>query len=305
MMDLRNLETFYYIAKLGTFQAAAKKLFTTQPGISQRISNLEEGLGVSLFNRDKRRVSLTSKGQELLLYAEKMLQLRQDAQVAMDVNNQTMRGTVRLGVSEVLTYTWVPHLIQRLNALYPELVIEVQVGVSPVMETQLRNRQMDLIFTIGSIEDSDYESLPLCQYQMKYIAGLGLDVGPSSVVSLSDLAQLPMITTPPNTTYDDLVQKPFRELATKPLVTCKTLSLNMGLRMLQQNSGFALLTPVVCSQMIRHDELRVLDIQKGVELPVSNYTSLWMKGPDSYIPIRVAKIAQQVAQEESSLGAAH
>lgn len=83
MLDLRNIETFYYITKLGTFQAAVEKLHTTQPAISQRISNLEDSLRVSLFNRDKRRVSLTRESVTLLSYAEKMLQLRQDAQVAI------------------------------------------------------------------------------------------------------------------------------------------------------------------------------------------------------------------------------
>ena len=78
MIDLRNIETFFWVATLGGFRAAAEKLSATQPAISQRIASLESDLGVKLFERDVRGISLTAKGRELLSHAERMLQLRGD-----------------------------------------------------------------------------------------------------------------------------------------------------------------------------------------------------------------------------------
>ena len=78
MADLRSLEAFVWIAHLGGFRAAAEKLHATQPAISQRIALLERELGVRLFDREPRAVTLTVKGRELLPYAEQILQLRSD-----------------------------------------------------------------------------------------------------------------------------------------------------------------------------------------------------------------------------------
>src|SRR5207302_6668515 len=78
MPDLRNLETFVWVARLGGFRLAAEKLNTTQPAISARVATLEQEFGVRLFERKQRRAALTAKGLELLGYAEQMLQLRTD-----------------------------------------------------------------------------------------------------------------------------------------------------------------------------------------------------------------------------------
>ncbi len=81
MIDLRNIETFFWAAALGSLRAASEKLGTTQPAISQRIASLEAALGVRLFERDARGVKLTAKGHELLAHAERMMQARRDMMV--------------------------------------------------------------------------------------------------------------------------------------------------------------------------------------------------------------------------------
>jgi DNA-binding transcriptional LysR family regulator len=75
-MNVRFLEAFVWVSKLGSFKAAADKLFTTQAGISSRIATLEQQFGVRLFERDHRAVTLTYQGSELLPYAERMIELQ-------------------------------------------------------------------------------------------------------------------------------------------------------------------------------------------------------------------------------------
>ena len=72
MIDFRNIETFFWAAALGSLRAASEKLGTTQPAVSQRIASLEAALGVRLFERDVRGVTLTAKGQEMLSHAERI-----------------------------------------------------------------------------------------------------------------------------------------------------------------------------------------------------------------------------------------
>ena len=74
-MNFKRLETFVWVATLGSFRKAAERQYTTQPAISSRIQALEEELGVKLFERDggPGPVALTAKRKELLPYAEKLI----------------------------------------------------------------------------------------------------------------------------------------------------------------------------------------------------------------------------------------
>lgn len=75
MIELRNLETFVWIARLGSFRAAADRLNAAQSTLSARIDKLERQLGVPLFLRSGRRVTLSAKGRQLLDHAEQLLAL--------------------------------------------------------------------------------------------------------------------------------------------------------------------------------------------------------------------------------------
>jgi DNA-binding transcriptional LysR family regulator len=71
MADFKAIETFMWVATLGSFRGAAQKLNTTQPAISQRIAQLEREVGVKLLQRDRRMVLPTPSGRQLMVYAEK------------------------------------------------------------------------------------------------------------------------------------------------------------------------------------------------------------------------------------------
>jgi DNA-binding transcriptional LysR family regulator len=152
MIDLRNLETFVWVAQLGGFRSAADKLNTTQPAISARIALLEDELGVKLFDREQRRATLTAKGFELLGYAERMLQLRADMLRAVS-EKMAMRGIIRLGVAETIVHTWLPRLIERLNAVYPLITLEIDVDITPNLRHALVGHQLDIAFLLGPVSE--------------------------------------------------------------------------------------------------------------------------------------------------------
>src|SRR5262245_58649325 len=100
-VSLPQIETFYWIARLGSFHAASRRLNVTQPTVSVRIRELEQELGCRLFLRAQGRASLTPEGQAALLHAERMLTL------AQEMKNETLpggglRGLLRLGVVETV-----------------------------------------------------------------------------------------------------------------------------------------------------------------------------------------------------------
>ena len=81
-MKLQQLETFFWVVKLGSFAAAATRLHATQSTISMRIRELEKSLGVELFDRSQRSAKLTPKGSELMGYAERLLDMATELEAA-------------------------------------------------------------------------------------------------------------------------------------------------------------------------------------------------------------------------------
>nr|WP_301289104.1 LysR family transcriptional regulator [Natronocella acetinitrilica] len=188
------METFVWIARLGSFRAAAERVYTTQPSVSSRIANLESELGVRLFDRRGRQVSLTAKGRELLDYAERLISLRGDMLQAV-ANRDAIRGSIRLGVAETIVYTWLPRLIERLNVAYPAVNIELDVDISVHLAEKIMSHELDLAFLMGTVNQPDVANLPLCRYPLSWVASPRLDI-PDEPVPLAALSRWPIITYP-------------------------------------------------------------------------------------------------------------
>ncbi len=295
MADLRNLETFVWVAHLGGFRAAAEKLNTTQPAVSQRIALLEAELGVRLFDREPRRVVLTPKGNELLPYAERMTQLRADMlQAARE--KKAMRGMVRLGVAETIVHTWLAQLIERMHAEYPALTLEIEVDTSPFLRERLVSHQLDIAFLLGPVSEPRMKNVALSSYPLAWVASPDLDIGPEPV-PLEVLARWPIITYPRNT-------RPYitiREMMTRsdmPNVRMYgNASLSTIVRMTLDRIGISAIPPVVIQRELAEKRLRLVRAEQ--KLPDLSFTATYPVKPDSYMAEAVAEIARDLALTES------
>ncbi|AKQ53791.1 LysR family transcriptional regulator [Bordetella hinzii] len=296
MIDLRNIETFFWVATLGGFRAAAEKLNATQPAISQRIASLEADLKVRLFERDTRGIRLTAKGQELLSHAERMLQLRHDMQAAAVAKN-VMSGTLRLGVSETLVHTWLPRFMERLHDAYPALMVEIQVDTTTALEAQLASHQIDLAFLLGPLRDERAENLFLCDYPLSWLASPKLKVG-RQPVALKHLAQWPIITYSATTEPHRAVRHALQEAGVKAPRMYGSSALSVIVRMAMDGIGTAVIAPIFLREELNQGELRILQV-KAPDLPPLHYTASWMRGPDSHVPEVVARMAQEIAHADS------
>lgn len=294
MIDLRNIETFFWVATLGGFRAAGERLNATQPAISQRIASLEADLGVRLFDRDARGIKLTGKGRELLSHAERMLQLRRDMQEAAKAQS-IMSGMLRLGVSETIVHTWLPRLMEQLHDSYPALMVEIQVDTTPALKTLLNSRQIDLAFLLGPMEEPRVENLYLCNYPLSWVSSPKLKVG-RQPVSLARLAQFPVITYSANTDPHRAVRHMLLQAGIEAPRMYGSSALSVIVRMALDGLGTAVIAPIILQKELAQGELRILDV-KAPALPPLRYTACWMLGPDSQVPRRVAEAAQQIAQE--------
>lgn len=294
MVDLRNIETFFWVSTLGSFRAAAEKLNTTQPAISQRIALLESDLSVRLFERGARGVTLTAKGQELLSYAERMLQVRLEMMQAAR-EQDTMTGTVRIGVAETIVQTWMPALIEHVHATYPGLVLEIEVDTTNVLRAHLMSRQINVAFLMGPVLDARIENVPLCRYPLAWVASPRLELGPGPL-SLAQVAVHPIITYPSNSSPYIMVRDMLLRAGVPAPRIYGSASLSMIARMTLDRIGVSVITPAFLDKELASGDILALDVAAD-PLPELAFTASWAPGPDSHVAQVIARLAQRIAIE--------
>lgn len=294
MVDFKTLETFMWVATLRSFRGAAEKLNTTQPAVSMRIAQLEDFLGIRLIERDRRRVSPTQKGLELLGYAERLLRLRAEMIDAVG-DSSTMRGLVRLGVSESIVHTWLPTLIERVNAAYPNLELEIEVDISPNLRERLIAKELNLGFLLGPISDPKLQARPLCSFPVGFLCSDKIRFG-KSPVEPEDIVKWPIITFSRNTQPYSHVRELFERRGLRPTIHASA-SLATIVRMALDGIGIAVIPAAIIDNIAFAGRLRILKTRP--ELPKLNFVVSWPATPDSFAAQKVAEIAGKVAREKT------
>lgn len=295
MIDLRNVETFYWAAALGSLRAASEKLGTTQPAISQRIASLETSLGVRLFERAARGVKLTAKGHELLVHAERMIQARNDiVQAAKEKSG--ISGRFHLGVAETIVQTWLPRLIAEVYAAYPALTIDIEVETSDNLQNLLMSRRIGLAFLMGPVLEARVENRPLCSYPLAWVARADADFGPEPV-PLEQIASQPIVTYGSSSAPYRQVRDMLRRSGISSPRMVGSASLSMIVRMVLDGIGTAVITPSFLSNELDNHSLKVVKVNADPLLDL-NFTASWVDGPDAQAARVIARIAEQVASDD-------
>lgn len=169
-MELRHLRYFLTVAEEQSFTKAAEKLFTAQPSLSQQIKDLEQEVGVALFERSARKVILTDEGQAFLIHAKQAMESSKLAvaaarQVAQQKNNQ-----IHIGFLNVAEIKLMPGILAQLKTTIPDLKIHLHSLTCSEQIQGLKNAELDLSFTRYELQHPDYENIHLMSEQIYLVA---------------------------------------------------------------------------------------------------------------------------------------
>lgn len=143
---IRELKTFVCVARRGTFAAAGREVGLTQSAVSAQIKNLEDALGVSLFDRTGRAATLNSAGQRAVLLAEEMLQLF--GRMGSPDSANDFRGSLRIGAISTAQTGILPQALLALRSKAPFIEASLVPGVSLNLLSQVDAGELDLAIMI-------------------------------------------------------------------------------------------------------------------------------------------------------------
>ncbi|WP_235700096.1 LysR family transcriptional regulator [Clostridium senegalense] len=155
-MELRQLNTFITVADLNNFTRAADVLGYTQPTVTSQIQLLESELGVRLFERIKKNISLTYEGKKFLVYAKEIVAMCEEAKNT--VKKQPIpKGVVTIGALESLCTTRLHILLKDFHEKFPDIEIILKTIKSTEYEELLLDNQIDVAFCLDRlIKTSDF-----------------------------------------------------------------------------------------------------------------------------------------------------
>ena len=145
-MDLRHLRYFIAVTEELHFTRAARRLHIAQPPMSRQIRELEQELGVTLFNRTRRQVELTDAGQVFLVKARQVLRAAESAVLETQRAERGETGKLAVGFFEQTAYTMLPPILRAFNQRFPE--VDVQLRWFPVIDQveALEQGEVDIAF---------------------------------------------------------------------------------------------------------------------------------------------------------------
>jgi len=164
-----HLKTLLAIARLGTFQAAAERLNTTQPAISARMRELELQLGATLFQREGRRMALTARGRQLVQDAEPVL-AELDQVLMRAANNSFATGIVRIGTGEIASASCVPGFVRQAQARFPGVTFEIEVDLTARMLESLLGGKSDMVFLAGPLSHPGINTAAIGSLDLVWLA---------------------------------------------------------------------------------------------------------------------------------------
>ncbi|MBO0906098.1 LysR family transcriptional regulator [Jiella sonneratiae] len=191
-ITLAQIEAFHSVARLGTVHEASRQLNLAQPTVSLRLRDLEQALGLQLFERKGRGLQLTQEGREMVEHAQAIL--GEIGKLKGRVDHQEIGGLVRLGVSESFAVSGLPALLKLASQEYPALRVELVIGPSPDLVADLADHRLDLAIAINPADDPRLQIVPFGVQPATWVAAPALNL--PALVRPADLLHHTVLVSP-------------------------------------------------------------------------------------------------------------
>jgi DNA-binding transcriptional LysR family regulator len=156
----RQLEVFVQIALLGSVRAAAERLYLTQPAASMALAEMERQLGTPVFARERGRLRLNTRGRELLLLAQELLERHAEFGRRGSEGSVTLAGELRIGASNTVGNYRVDELLGAFVRAHPQVAIRLRVANTETIAAGVLNYSLDVGCVEGPVAHASLEVRP-------------------------------------------------------------------------------------------------------------------------------------------------
>ncbi len=259
-MEIRNLISFVHVAELNSFTKAAKVLGYSQSTISFQIKQLEKELNCLLFERINHTITLTEKGQELLVYAQQVSHLTEEFKENIS-NPGRIAGYVHIVTPDSICEMMMSRNYADFYQHYPEITLKFSTADTDDMFRILDHNEADVIFTLDShIYEQDYVTAKEERIGTHFVTGADSHLA-GKKLKLEDIVNEPFILTEKRIGYRRIFDE---ELARRSLEISPVLEIgrtDLITHSLEQGVGISFLPDFVTEKKVEEGKLVYLDVE--------------------------------------------
>lgn len=289
MLTVKQLQTFFWVARLGTVRKAADKLHVTQSAATKRLQELDAVSSTPLFESGGRKNMLTQKGKEFLTDCERLLDLLDELERLKHSSEQPAR-TLQFGVTELTAMTWFPAFVKRMRALFPTITISPEIGMSSDLRAKVEEGRLDFAILPDPAETSNLARVHLGDARFGWFSPPG-DFEVGTDYPLHELARRPVIEQTAKSIINTLCARLWEEAGVDPnrIYGGNNVSALAGL--ISAGVGISCLPIALFTRELADGQLQL--VRTIPPAPAVGYYCCFLKHPHAALGYAVADIARQ------------
>lgn len=265
-MEFSELEVLVCLAQERHFSRAAERLHRSQPTVSQTLKRLEEEVGEPLFERGVRNGAPTALGKLLLGYAKRILQLREEAQAAVEDLRGRRRGHLRLLATECICIYLLPELLRSYRKAHPGIKVEIIRAKTEAIPRAVLEQEADFGFLSDDPERQELASLQLRKDELVLVAAPGHPVAQRRSVTVPELGGQSILGFGARHPARQRLAELFAAHRTPLNITVELASIETLKDFARQGEGLAFLPRMVVQRDLEEGLLRQVALQ-GLSIP--------------------------------------
>jgi DNA-binding transcriptional LysR family regulator len=266
-MTLTQLETFMRIAERKNFTSAANELGYAQSTVTMQIKQLEDELGSLLFDRLGKTIVLTSSGERLMLYADRLLQIEREIHLEVPESGEPS-GVLKLGVSESLCYNRLPDILMKYKERFPKVEMRLQFITHDIFPDLLKKGELDLVYTLNPLmEDENLNLLYTNPETLGFYASSEHPLAKKKAVNEEDLKDIPLLLTSHNCSFRHMLLNSMEQAGVYPNIVLETTAKEILKQFAANNLGIAFMPDMVAEDEVKRKVLKRLK-WTGADFPI-------------------------------------
>ena len=264
IIDLDSLEIFRAVAQEGGVIRAAQKLNRVQSNVTTRVKQLEQRLGCPLFRRQGRGLVLSSEGERLLAYAQRLFRLADEAESELRSGKPT--GVLRIGSLESTAGSRLAPILSRFHTLYPDVVVELATGTTGALVHRVSNFELDAAFVSQPFTAPSLNAMKVFEEELVCITARGVPL----VRRASDLAGMTLIAFADGCSYRKRMQDWLGASSVMPARTLEFSSYQAMVACVAAGTGFALVPKSLLATLKSSQEVQQHEVPAKVRRNVTH-----------------------------------
>ena len=193
-MEIRVLKYFLTVVREQSITRAAEVLHITQPTLSRQLAQMEDEIGVRLFERGSRKITLTNEGLLLRRRAEEILQLVDKTEKELIVQDEQIEGKITLGCGELGSVQLLPDLFESFREKYPLVTFDIYSATADHVKEQMDRGLVDIGLLLEPIDIEKYDFIRL-DMKERWVVVMCPDrpLAKKKNITAKDLSKLPLI----------------------------------------------------------------------------------------------------------------